>query len=114
MTRGLWILLFLAVGCDAQVTPRSGWVLVPGAEDLIQAGNWGCVAGVAAGGSSLTVTASAGGYNTVINTAGPLLQVTGDFSVLAQMAGTGFERRGDADAGGGAGGSGVVERFEAA
>jgi endo-1,4-beta-xylanase len=58
---------------------------VPGAQDLLQTGQWGCVSGVTLGANSLVVTAGAG-YNTVINTSGPSLQVQGDFSVLAQLS----------------------------
>ena len=72
--------------CSAQLAPREGWKLVPGAEDLIQAGNWGCVSGVAAQAKALTVSAGASGFNTVINTTGPVLQVTGDFSVQASLS----------------------------
>jgi hypothetical protein len=79
-------LLLLAGCCAAQVAPRSGWTLVPGAEDLIRMGNWGCVSGVNAGVHSLTVSANASGFNTVINTTGPVLQVTGDFSVMVSIA----------------------------
>jgi hypothetical protein len=66
-------------------TPRSGWVLVPGAEDLIQTGSWSCNSGVAAGANSFSASAGSG-YNTIINTFGPVLKTTGDFSVLATFS----------------------------
>src|SRR5437016_3642220 len=80
-------LLFLA-SCAAAATPRPGWTLVPGAQDLIQTGSWGCVPQVSAASDSVTVTAGAG-FNTVINTSGPLLQVQGDFSILATLSSSG-------------------------
>ena len=66
-------------------TPRSGWVLVPGAEDLIQSGSWNCNPGVAAGTNSFTASAGSG-YNTIVNTYGPMLKTTGDFSVLVTFS----------------------------
>jgi endo-1,4-beta-xylanase len=89
-----WISLFyffLAVssGSAASITPRSGWVFVPGAQDLIQAGQWGCTAGVTSASAALSITAPSGGYSTPINTAGPRLQVNGDFSVIATLSNTG-------------------------
>ena len=66
-------------------TPRSGWVLVPGAEDLIQTGSWSCNPAVAVSANSLTVSAGSG-YTTIINTSGPMLKTTGDFSVLATFS----------------------------
>src|ERR1017187_204281 len=69
----------------AELAPRSGWVFVPGAQDLIQAGQWACLSQVVVNGSSLTVSAGTG-YNTVLNSTGPVLQVQGDFSVLATLS----------------------------
>src|ERR1022692_3848913 len=84
----LWCCLPVAV-CGGfngfAATPRSGWVLVPGAEDLIQTGSWSCNPAVVAGANSLTVSAGTG-YNTIINTSGPMLKTTGDFSVLATFS----------------------------
>jgi len=84
----VWVLLFAAVshGLGAPLATRSGWVYVPGAQDLIQAGQWGCTSSVTAGSSSLTISATGSGYNTVIDTLGPLLRVQGDFSVLATLS----------------------------
>ncbi len=67
------------------LTPRAGWVFVPGAQDLIQAGQWGCVSGVTVGPGSLTISASTS-YNTPVNTGGPSLRLQGDFSVLAAIS----------------------------
>jgi len=78
-------LLFVMTGTAASV-PHGDWVLVSGAEDLLQSGNWSCVSGVNSAPRSLTVSAGSSGYNTVINTSGPLLRVTGDFSVLASIS----------------------------
>jgi endo-1,4-beta-xylanase len=86
--RFLWLFSFLVVlnaSGSSPLTPRTGWIFVPGAQDLLQTGQWGCVSGVTLGANSLVVTAGAG-YNTVINTSGPSLQVQGDFSVLAQLS----------------------------
>ena len=70
----------------APVTPHGGWVFVPGAQDLIQAGEWGCTTGVAiaryvsitAPGTAITLP--------VTNTTGPVLMLQGDFSVLATLS----------------------------
>jgi endo-1,4-beta-xylanase len=89
--------LFLCIaavsnGWGASITPRSGWVFVPGAEDLIQAGQWGCTAGVTLGGGrlgasdTLSISAPSSGYSTPVNTTGPQLKVQGDFSVLATLS----------------------------
>jgi hypothetical protein len=64
----------------------------PGAQDLLQPIHWGCLSGVTLGANSLTITAG-NGYNTVINTSGPSLQVQGDFSVLAQLSAPTTSRR---------------------
>jgi len=40
-------------------------VYVPGAQDLIQAGQWGCTSSVTTGPSSLTISATGSGYNPV-------------------------------------------------
>ena len=66
--------------------PRTGWVFVPGAQDMIQAGQWGCTTGVTVSGDTLSITASSGNYNTVIDTSGPTLKLQGDFSVLATLS----------------------------
>ena len=84
----LWLGLSLAMCgvCNGfAATPRSGWVLVPGAEDLIQTGSWSCNPGVAVGANSFTASAGSG-YNTIINSSGPMLKTTGDFSVLATFS----------------------------
>ena len=80
-----WVLA-LVPSAAGQVTPRAGWSLVAGAQDLIQAGAWGCVAGVTAAPGLVTVSAGSVGYNTVIDTTGPVLRVNGDFSVLARLS----------------------------
>jgi endo-1,4-beta-xylanase len=89
------LLLCIVAASTAQatsLTPRSGWVFVPGAGDMIQAGQWGCTAGVTLGGGrlgasdTLSITAPSSGYSTPINTTGPQLQVQGDFSVLATLS----------------------------
>jgi endo-1,4-beta-xylanase len=61
-------------------------VYVPGAQDMIQAGQWGCLTGVNVNGDTLSISASSGNYNTVINTSGPVLKLQGDFSVLATLS----------------------------
>jgi endo-1,4-beta-xylanase len=66
--------------------PRSGWVFVPGAQDMIQAGQWDCTTGVNASNDTLSISAASGNYNTIINTTGPILKVQGDFSVLATLS----------------------------
>lgn len=78
-------LIFTAISGAATLTLRSGWVFVPGAQDLIQAGQWSCVGGVTVGANSLTVAATTN-YNTVVNSGGPALHPTGDFSVLAELS----------------------------
>jgi len=86
---GFFALLFsLAVsnGWGTSLTLRSGWAFVPGGQDMIQAGQWSCVTGVTLSADALSVSAPASGYNTVIDTTGPVLQVQGDFSVLAALS----------------------------
>ena len=78
-------LIFTAISGAAVVTPRIGWVFVPGAQDLIQAGQWNCVGGLTVGANSLTITATTD-YATVVNSGGPALHPNGDFSVLAELS----------------------------
>ncbi len=85
MLKPLVSLLFFALVGTAATAPHAGWQVVPGAEDLIQTGNWPCVNGVSASAKSITIAAGSN-FNTVINTSGPLLRVTGDFSVLASLS----------------------------
>jgi endo-1,4-beta-xylanase len=59
---------------------------VPGAQDMIAAGQWGCTAGVTLSADTLSISAPSSGYRTPINTSGPLLKVPGDFSVLAMVS----------------------------
>jgi endo-1,4-beta-xylanase len=66
--------------------PRSGWVYVPGGQDLVAAGSWGCVTSVNVAADTLSITASSANYNTVTNTTGPVLKPQGDFSVLATLS----------------------------
>lgn len=82
------LLSFLAVSTASGaslLTLRDGWVFVPGAQDLIRAGQWNCVSGVTAAPTSLTIAGTTN-YNTPINTTGPVLHPQGDFSVLAQLS----------------------------
>jgi hypothetical protein len=88
MRRFPWSFFFLVVlnaSGASPLTPRPGWILAPDAQDLLQTGQWGCLSGVTLGTNSLVIAAG-NGYNTVINTWGPSLQVKGDFSVLAQLS----------------------------
>jgi endo-1,4-beta-xylanase len=80
-----------ATACQAWAAPqpRSGWVFVPGAQDMIQAGQWGCASGVNSAAGALTISASTTNYNTVIDAAGPVLKLQGDFSVLTTLADSG-------------------------
>jgi endo-1,4-beta-xylanase len=80
-------LLFIAssVWAASTLTPRTQWVFVPGAQDLVQVGLWSCVSGVTMTGDTLTVAATAA-YNTISNTVGPVLHPDGDFSVLADLS----------------------------
>ncbi len=66
--------------------PRNGWAFVPGAQDMIAAGQWGCTAGVTLGADTLLISAPSSGYRTPINTSGPVLKVPGDFSVVAMVS----------------------------
>ena len=70
----------------ASLQPRTGWVFVPGGQDMIAAGQWGCTSGVTVANDTLSISAPSGSYNTVINTTGPVLKLQGDFSVLASMS----------------------------
>jgi endo-1,4-beta-xylanase len=79
------ILVILSSAAFASISPRNGWTLAEGAQDLIQAGSWDCVPAVIADSGGITITA-ANNYNTVINTSGPRLRVQGDFSVLATIS----------------------------
>src|SRR5688572_7881405 len=82
-----WIGLLAAfTNCACAALPlRDGWSFVPGAQDLIRSGNWGCLSQVSASEGAITISAGTG-FNTVINTTGPLLQVQGDVSILATLA----------------------------
>ena len=67
MRRFPWSFFFLIVlhaSGASPLTPRLGWVFVPGAQDLLQTGNWGYLSTVTLGANSLTITAGTG-YNTV-------------------------------------------------
>ncbi len=66
--------------------PRSGWVFVPGAQDMIVAGQWGCATGVTVSSGALSISATSANYSTVVDTSGPILKVQGDFSVLATLS----------------------------
>jgi endo-1,4-beta-xylanase len=66
--------------------PRNGWAFVPGAQDLIQAGEWDCVPDVALGSHALSISAPSSGYRSPVNTSGPRIQTQGDFSVLATLS----------------------------
>lgn len=81
--------LVASSGLATSVAPRSGWAFVPGAQDLIQAGQWGCTTGVTSTSAALSITAPSSGYSTPINTSGPRLQVNGDFSVIATLSNPG-------------------------
>lgn len=83
--RSLVCVLLPAAFCAS--APRPGWVYIPGAQDLIQSGEWACVSGATTGAGAISIAATTG-YNTVINTSGPVLRPQGDFSVLAQLAAT--------------------------
>jgi endo-1,4-beta-xylanase len=82
------LLLFVTASVEQRIslTPRSGWVFVPGAQDMIAAGQWGCTAGVTPSADTLSISAPSSGYGTPINTSGPVLKVPGDFSVLAMVS----------------------------
>lgn len=71
--------------CAVPGAARDGWIPAPGAADLISNGGWSCANGVDAAGAQLTIAAGSG-YNTAVNTNGPLLHVTGDFSVSATLS----------------------------
>src|SRR5271154_6725268 len=83
-----WLFLCLTAsnGWGASLPFRSGWVFVPGAEDMIAAGLWNCTAGVTVVSDTLSISAPGSGYSTPVNTTGPALQVPGDFSVLATLS----------------------------
>ncbi|MBS1877832.1 MAG: endo-1,4-beta-xylanase [Acidobacteria bacterium] len=80
-----WMAALCAFG---QLTPRAGWTTVSGAEDLVQAGSWGCVSGVSVSDGAIVVAGTTG-YTTVLNTAGPILKVSGDFSIMARVSAVG-------------------------
>ena len=87
--KGNRLLLFFFAACLAGAAPlqlRSGWVYVPGGQDLVAAGLWGCVTSVNVAADTLSIAASSANYNTVIDTTGPVLKPQGDFSVLATLS----------------------------
>jgi endo-1,4-beta-xylanase len=86
---GLVLCIAASPGRGAPLTPHGGWVFVAGGQDMIQAGQWSCVTGVTLSADTLSVSAPASGYNTVIDTTGPVLQAQGDFSVLASLSDSG-------------------------
>jgi endo-1,4-beta-xylanase len=89
-----WLFLYIAAASTGQatsLTPRSGWVFVPKAQDMIAAGQWSCAAGVTVSSAigtndTLSITAPSSGYSTAVNSTGPMLEVQGDFSVLATLS----------------------------
>ena len=83
---GLVLCIAASPGRGAPLTPHGGWVFVAGGQDMIQAGQWSCVTGLTVSADTLSVPATSSGYNTVIDTSGPVLQVSGDFSVLATLS----------------------------
>jgi endo-1,4-beta-xylanase len=66
---------------------RTGWTVAPTAQDLIQAADWSCLPVSIGPNNVLTIPAQSGYVNPWLQE-GPLLQVTGDFSVLATFANT--------------------------
>lgn len=93
LCRFFWLALWFAAstGWGTSLTPRGGWVFVPGAQDMIQAGQWTCVLGVTMSGDTLSIPAPSTGYVTAVDTSGPVLQVQGDFSVLATLSDPGTQ-----------------------
>jgi endo-1,4-beta-xylanase len=93
MTRRAKVIILAAVipfGVQATAATfplRTGWILAPIAQDLIQAADWSCLPVSIGPNNVLTVPAQSGYVNAWLNE-GPLLQVTGDFSVLATFANT--------------------------
>jgi endo-1,4-beta-xylanase len=90
MTKRAWggvLCLFVCIAFSSRwgtsLRPRDGWTFVPGARDLIQFGEWGCVADVTPLSHTLSIKGS--GYRAAINTSGPQIQSQGDFSVLATL-----------------------------
>ena len=59
---------------------------MPGAQDLIQAGEWGCVPDVTLASHALSISAPSSGYRAPVNISGPRIQTQGDFSVLATLS----------------------------
>ena len=86
---GAGVLLALAAfsmqAVAATFSTRSGWIVAPTAQDLIQAADWSCSPVTIGANSALTMSATTG-YTNVWLTEGPMLQVTGDFSVIVQLA----------------------------
>src|ERR1700685_3527243 len=81
-----FVFILASISSPASVlTPRNGLTYVPGAQDLIQAGQWSCVVGVSVGASSLTIAATTN-HNPVLDSGGPALHPQGDFSVLAELS----------------------------
>src|SRR5580698_210538 len=74
-------------GTAATFPFRTGWTLAPTAQDLIQVADWSCLPVSIGPNDMLTIPAQSGYVNPWLNQ-GPLLQVTGDFSVLATFAST--------------------------
>ncbi len=79
------LLLIASSAAFASLSPRSGWNLAEGAQDLIEAGRWDCVPAVTTDSTKISITADST-YNTVINTSGLRLAVQGDFSMLATLS----------------------------
>lgn len=84
--RLLACVLAAAAAPAASLPLRSGWVFVPGAQDMVAAGSWGCTSGVTVNAGTLSITASSSNFTTAINTSGPVLKLQGDFSVLATLS----------------------------
>jgi len=80
----LAVALSSAQGIAATFPLRTGWSLSPTAGDLIQAADWSC-SPVSVANDVLTIPAQSGYVNPWLQD-GPLLQVTGNFSVLVTFA----------------------------
>ncbi len=78
---GFILLLFAAVA-EGSVAPRAGWRL---AADLLAEDELTCTGNIQAAGAGVSITA-VDGYVGPINSQGPYLKVTGDFSVIGEIS----------------------------
>jgi len=77
--------LFLPGFAQSSLGPREGWAILPSNPSLTASPSWGCVPGIRASEAAIKL-ASTTGFIGQINSNGPRLLVSGDFSIIARFS----------------------------